>query len=258
MFELQLVISFLVGGLLISLQSLIAERVPSKWKGVVLTVPTTMAIGFFFTGLVKSPADISEIAIAVPATLAVTYVFIASMALLAKYGLVVSLLVSNLIWFLGAYILIVAGDLSLELSLGIFLVLITGSYLVIDNEDKPLKSFPMIFSNVAVRALFAGVIVVGVVYLSKTLGNIWGALMAVFPASMTSTLLIYFKTQGSEVIPFVSRSMFFPGSIGFVLYALVAGWSFPIVGIWWGTLVSYLSVFVFFGVWKFELRRRSS
>lgn len=256
MFELQLLVSFLVGGLLISLQSLIAERVPSRFKGIILTVPTTMAIGFLFTGLVKSPSDIYEIAVSVPATLAITYVFIAVIALLARYGMALSLFVASVVWFLGAYVLLVLPDLSLMGSLAVFAVLILLSFVIIEKDDVELKSFPMTFRNIVMRAAFGGLIIVGVVYFSKTLGNLWGALMAVFPASMTSTMLIYFKTQGKAVIPSVGRSMFFPGSLGFVLYALVAGWSFSVVGIWWGTVISYLAVFVFFGSWEMIRRCR--
>lgn len=260
MFELQLVISFFVGGLLISLQSLIAERVSSDWKGIVLTVPTTMAIGFLFTGLVTSPQDIYEIAVAVPITLSITYVFVALMGLLSRFGLVLSLFVSSLVWFLGAYTVLQLPSFDLESSLFVFGVVILLSYFVLklDKTEVELQSFPMTFWNIGLRALFAGLVVVGVVYFSKTLGNIWGALMAVFPASMSSTVVIYFVMQDKRTIPSVARSMFFPGSIGFVLYALVAAFSFGPLGIWWGTLVSYIAVFVFFVGWKLIRRCRRS
>lgn len=73
MFTLQVIISFLVGGLFIALQTLFGERVPLYWRGTVLTIPSTMAISFLFIGLTKSAGDIPAVATFFPAAIALAY-----------------------------------------------------------------------------------------------------------------------------------------------------------------------------------------
>lgn len=72
-FYIQLIVSFLVGGLFIALQTLIAERVSTLWRGVVLTIPSTLALGLFFIGLAKSPQDVVEASQIVPIALGIDY-----------------------------------------------------------------------------------------------------------------------------------------------------------------------------------------
>jgi hypothetical protein len=89
-----------------------------------------------------------------------------------------------------------------------------------------------------------------VVYLAHTLGNVWGGLFSAFPGSFTAILLIFYHVHGEKVISSVSKSLFFPGAIGFCVYAWIAGVTFPLYGIWIGTLLSYLFTFVFYWLYQ--------
>ncbi|MEK7524503.1 MAG: hypothetical protein AAB588_05760, partial [Patescibacteria group bacterium] len=94
-----------------------------------------------------------------------------------------------------------------------------------------------------------------VIFLSKTLGTTWGGLFSAFPATFASTFIIYYQLQGKESIPAVARSVFFPGSLGFIVYALAVAMSFPAIGIWIGTLLAYLATFAFFGIYYLIQKR---
>jgi uncharacterized membrane protein (GlpM family) len=103
----------------------------------------------------------------------------------------------------------------------------------------------MNFQHIFFRSILGGCIIALVVFLSKTLGNIWGGLFAVFPAVFTSTFVIYYHLHGKAVIPAVAKSVFFPGSVGFILYTWVATLTFPEIGIWLGTLACYVAYIMF-------------
>ncbi len=253
MFYLQLLTSFLVGGLLIASLSLIGERVPLKWRKIVLTVPTTIAIGFFFIGLTKTPADVTEASVIVPAALIPDYLFVLVFALLSKRNIFLNLVCSYAAWALSAKILLQFPPSSFAESFYLyFLPFVFLLYWLIGllPQEHQLKPVPFNIKHVAIRSLVGGSILVVVVYLAQTLGNIWGGLFSAFPGSFSAILLIFHHVHGAKVIPAVSKSLFFPGAIGFSLYAWIAGLTFPLYGIWIGTLLSYLATFVFYWLYQ--------
>lgn len=252
MFYLQLLTSFLVGGLLIASLSLLAERAPLKWRKILLTVPTTIAIGFFFIGLTKTPADVTEAAIIVPAALIPDYLFVLVFALLSRYNLFFNLLGSYTVYGLSAKILM---DFPPTTFIQSFLYFLPAIFLIYGltsllPQDHQLKSIPFNLNHVAIRSLVGGSILVLVVYLAHTLGNTWGGLFSTFPGSFTAILLIFHHVHGKKVIPALGKSLFFPGAFGFCLYAWVAGLTFPLYGIWIGSFISYLSTFVFYWLYQ--------
>ena len=106
MFLVQILVSFIVGGLFIALQTLIAERVTSAWRGIVLTIPSTLALGLLFVGLTKSPLDASEAAMVAPAALGICYAFVMGSAMLSQRGLAASICGGLLPWIVGAAIIL--------------------------------------------------------------------------------------------------------------------------------------------------------
>jgi len=106
MLYFQLIISFVVGGILIALQTLIAERVSLRWRGIILTIPTTVAISLLFIGIIKSPQDVADASISIPASLGASYTFVTMFTLFRNFGLVFSYIFSMLIWCLFAFLII--------------------------------------------------------------------------------------------------------------------------------------------------------
>ena len=107
LFELQLFISFLAGGLAIALTSLLAERTHGFWRSVILTVPTTLALGFLFIGITKTPGDVTQAALMVPAGLAPSYVFVVTFAILTRFNFLTAIVGGFALWTLLAAVLIV-------------------------------------------------------------------------------------------------------------------------------------------------------
>lgn len=244
----QLLISFLVGGIFIALQTLFGERVHGFWRGVVLTIPSTLALGLLFVGIAKTPLDSVEAAIVVPAALGPDYLYVAVFAALAALGFFWATIAGLVIWMLGAYFILQYPPENFATSTVIGLVLIVIGWLIVRKlpQIPHLKPFKMTPGQIAIRSFIGGTVIALIVFLSKTFGNIWGGLFSAFPAAFTSTFIIYYHWQGSHVIPAVAKSLFFPGSIGFIIYSGIAALAFPALGIWFGTLLAYAATFVFF------------
>lgn len=258
MFELQLLISFIVGGLFIALQTLIGERTKGMWRSIVLTIPSTSAMGLLFIGLTKTAGDVVSAAVVVPAATVPAYVFVVVFALLSNFGIAMSYILSLFGWLLSAYVLLLFPPQTFLASTFIYsLPILIPLYLFIRRlpQEASLKQFPMNFKHIVLRSLFGGFVVALVVVLAKTLGNVWGGLFSAFPASYTSTLLIYYHLQGSKVIPAVVRSLFFPGIFAFYIYAWVVMVTFPVFGIWLGTLFAYCATMLFYAAYYVMLKR---
>lgn len=257
-FTFKIIISFIAGGLFIALQTLIGERVRGFLRNVILTIPSTMALGLIFIGITKTPNDVVETARIIPAALASDYLFVTIFALLSAYGLFFSLAGSFFAWTLGAFLILKFPPETFLTSIFIYgLPLIIIGYLIVRilPQVPDLKPFPMNIKHIIFRSFIGGSVIALVVILSNTLGNIWGGLFSAFPAVFTSTFIIYTQLQGKKVIPSVSKSLFFPGSIGLIIYALVAAITFPIWGIWLGTLAAYSANFLFFWLSSFFYKR---
>jgi len=254
MLYIQLIISFVIGGILIALQTLIAERVSLKWRGIILTIPTTVAISLLFIGIVKSPEDVANASISIPASLGASYTFVTMFTLLRNFGLAVAYIVSILIWCGFAFLIVMFPPSDFVSSITIFCAIpVLLGYIIVSKcpQVVELKKFPMNPKHLFFRSLIGGFIVALSVALSKILGNVWGGIFSVFPAAFSSTFIIYYYLQGPKIIPSVTRSTFFPGVIGFILYAVVTAYTFPVYGIWVGTLIDYGVVIGFFLSWNF-------
>lgn len=247
-FALQLITSFIVGGLAIALQTLIAERVTGFWRSLVITVPLMLAMGLFFVGLTKSPQDVADVVRVVPAALGPDYLFVTVFAILASRGIILSLVGGLIAWSLSAYYILQFPPLSFTTSTLLYgLPTIILCYLITSQlrQESYLKPFPINGKTILLRSLVGGIIIALVVFFAKKFGNVWGGLLSAFPATFSSTLIIYYFLQGKHVIPSVAKAFFFPGFFGFIVYAFVAGLTFPAFGIWLGTLFSYGAYVIF-------------
>lgn len=252
-FVLKVVVSFFVGGAFIGLLTLFAERVPLKYRGLILTMPSTLAVGLFFIGLTKSPADVSQTVIAATASLLISsYLFVATFAFLShKYNFVFSLLFAFIVWSISTFLILTFTPSTFINALLVGIPFLFISYLIVSKLPQITTITPVPFKarHILIRSVLGGSIVVVTILLAKILGNKWGGIFVNFPAMFSTTFLIYYFTHGKQIIPSVSKSLFFPGSITFALYGLTAGFVFPIYGIWMGTLISYLAVFIFQFLW---------
>ena len=245
-------ISFICGGIAIALQTLLAERSSIQWRGVVLSIPSTLAIGLLFIGITQSPDVIPEATIIIPAVIGVVYLFVAVFGWFVRFGLWSGLMGAFVVWVIGASALVLFPPASLLTSIIIGLICIIIGYGVSYRLPKSgkLRSFPLNSKQIAGRSVIGGTVIGVAVLLANTLGPIWGGLFATFPAAFTSTFIIYYYIQGRQSISMVARSLFFPGSLGMIIYTVVVTYAMPTWGVWWGTLIGYILTGIFYMLWN--------
>ncbi len=257
---IQLIISFFVGGLFIALQTLLAEHAPLRWRGTILGIPSTSALGFFFIGLTKTAVDAADAVHIFPAAIGVTYLFVLIFTLLViRFDLLRSFIGAFAVWAIVAYTLLRFPPTTFATSIFYSLPIIIVSYAIIRRLPHVITFTPVPINgkNIVIRSLIAGSIIILVIILSKKIGNIWGGLFSAFPAVYTSTFLIYVLAHGKTIVPSVARSLFFPGTIGFIVYGWIVTVTFPIWGIWLGTLTAYVGTFLFYAVYQMSAKRFS-
>ncbi|KKQ72272.1 MAG: hypothetical protein US92_C0001G0193 [Candidatus Peregrinibacteria bacterium GW2011_GWA2_38_36] len=255
-FQIQVLVSFLVGGIVIAMQTLIGERLNAYWRGVVLALPITCALGVFFTGLATTTADAVRVATVVPAALFSDFFFVGVFAALSSFGLVTALFGGFLAFFVSAFFIILYPPSTFLISVLYGLPGIIIPYLVVrklPQVDK-FKVYPMNAKHILLRGLLGGSVIAIILILSKTLGNVWGGVASAFPIIFTSMFIIYYLLQGKSVIPSVAKSVFFPGALVYILHMYIAVLTFEKYGIWLGTLFAYIAVFVFLLAWSWGRR----
>lgn len=244
----QLAVSFVAGGVLIALLSLAAERVKPAMAGIILNLPSTMVLSFFFIGLTLGPARVGEIAPALPLTFGATLLFNVVYVLVAlrvrgKAASMAAATVSGLgFWFALTASLAYWRFNQPLLSVAGFAACFTVAHLAFRRIARDAAPVHMRFAtaDIVLRSCFAGAVIVSVVLLSKMLGVFWGGMFSAFPAANMSSMLILHRKQGAQALSGIVRNMPL-GAISPLVFLLTAAVAFPAFGTVGGTLASLVT-----------------
>ncbi len=264
LFAIQLICSFFIGGAVVALQSFVAEKAPKSLAGIVLSLPSTIIVNFFFLGMILVPSDFQKLLPLVPAPIAISLLFIAAYIYIAKwinilffksslskaqkiFIIFVTSIISSALWFLMSLPFAVYQFDNFILSLVIFVILAWLSHLIMARgshkykEEKALKYKP---AQQLGRAMFAGLMVATTVYFGHSMGAFWGGVIAMFPAAFLAAIVIihYYYSQEALFGFFKTVPL---GSTTLIIYALVSHYSFPVFGVLYGTCVCIVVSFVY-------------
>lgn len=248
LFYLQLLTSFIVGGIGATVLSLFAERASKKTAGLIIGLPTTIPIGYFFIAWTVSPSAIKEVApvslisLAAALIFLILYLKVARTLKLSKIPLIIASCVIALIgWLMVVLPFGFTHFSNLWLGLAIQLVVcFIGHTILMSNHkvDSQPRSINYTSLQKAVRAVFTGLIIVLTTYLSKTVGAEWGGVLSSFPAVFSSTLVILHVVHDTEFL----HHVFYNAALGHLqctVFIIVASFLFPLLGIIGGLLTTY-------------------
>ena len=246
LFFTKLAISFLVGGIWVTITTILAERYGSKIGGWIGGLPSTSLLALFFIGLTQSPAIASEATTVIPAAMGGFVLFILIYIWLVKSKKLFFSLATALVgWFL-VLVLIIYFDLeNYVLSLLIFLVLFLTSFLIIEKVFK-IKSAPMIkvkhtTGQIIGRALFGGFIIGFAVLMAKISGPVFGGIFAAFPAMFISVMIITYHDHGAEFSRAMAKPFMISASINVLIYTIAARYAYQYIdNLYLGTLLAIL------------------
>lgn len=244
LFLLKLVLSFLVGGAAITIGTVAAEKMGSNVGGIISGIPSTSAVTLFFVALVGTPRAAAEATTIAPLILGFNSLFLLLYAVFSRRGLLAGLGIPLALWLVFALGAVLLKFDSFPLAVVAFLVLFPLSYYVADQHlDLPVYgSHRVQFTplQLASRAVFAGWVIALGVYLSRVGGPVMGGVMSIFPAVYLSAFSIAYKARGIEFSRALVKPQMFSSMTNVMLYTMTVRYTYPTLGILWGTLLAYV------------------
>lgn len=240
-----LFLAFAVGSLWVSIITVIAEKRGSVLGGILGGLSSTSAFSFFFIGINQSSNAAVQATTVFPLAFGVTSAYLFFYAFFAQKGFIRGITVSLLIWFSASALIVFSGlsDFAFALIGGTVISVLTYFFfkkLKLQNLKGEKKVYK--FYEIILRGVGAGSLVLFSVFLSQFGGPVLGGIAAAFPAVFTSTLVILNRSRGTEFSRSMTKPLVLSGILTIIPFSVAVRYLFPSLGIWLGTLVSYLLV----------------
>lgn len=244
LFLSQVLLSFLIAGSWIAFSSLVAERLGTRAGGLIANLPANLLISLLFVTFVRDVDYVAQAVLAVPAGLINTTIFLLVFVMCLGWGLLMASLVSLGTWFAIALLLNHIGQVNLLLGIlcyavFVILVIITLEKVMADTAVEAVRK-DYSKSQIAGRAVFSGAVVAAVVLISKFSPPYFTGIFATFPAMLFTTMFILSRSQGPLFARSVGKVLVLTTS-NLLIYALAVYFTYPQLGVAYGTIVSYLA-----------------
>ncbi|MCJ7826084.1 DUF3147 family protein [Patescibacteria group bacterium] len=238
-------LSLVVGSTWITLSTIIAEKVSGKLGGLIAGLPSTAVVSLLFIGFTQGTDAAVRASLIVPFSSGLYCFFFISYLILSKKGFKQALFGSLAVWFSFAIIASFFKPQSMFISIILWLLLISSCILwTVKNIDIKEKQIPkkITSSSVWFKAILSGIVISSVVLLSKVAGPTWGGIFATFPALTISAFLITVKSGGVEFTRLLAKNILISTTTTIGLFAILTYLLYPLIGIWLGTVISYLAL----------------
>lgn len=234
-------LSFVIAATWVSMATLVAERLGTRMGGVIATLPSTLVVALYFMAVEEGVGFATDVAALVPAEMAINTVFLALFIAFSRRGLPTALSAALGGWTLLSAILYLSDPEGLWPSMVVFVAAAAGTTLWLRRRHPTPqvagRHVSYTATEVSFRGLFAGAIIALSVLLASVSGPVIGAILSVFPAIFTSTMVILYLRQGPEFTGATGSTMIL-GSVNVVGYSAVLVYALPAFGAVWGTLLA--------------------
>ncbi|MGI9274893.1 MAG: hypothetical protein ACR2PT_08605 [Endozoicomonas sp.] len=254
-----LLLKILVSVAAVVLLSVVAERVSTRAAGVLSGFPLGTGITLFFIGLEQGTEFVAQGAfhtsIGFAATLMLAWSWYQMTIRFEKMQVLLAVLVSIGMFFLTAAVLrqIPANAVTALLVPVCAIFLAIRKMGAIENavvEGSVKAGWPVLL----IRAFLAAMVVVTITGLANLVGPEWSGLLSAFPVTVFPLLLIIHITYGPRQLNTIIKN--YPYGLGsLVLYACSVHWTYPLLGVYLGTVVS-LSLAVIYILIYYQLSYR--
>jgi len=243
----QVLLSFVIAGTVIALLTLLAERFGSRVGGLIVNLPSNILITLIFITVTQGVTFMQGMVPAIPVGMLIDTFFLVVFIALLRVNLLVSILGSLGCWAALAFLANRIRLESLEYNVLIYMGVTILVYLFVEfswkipavgKSDKRYTTRQM-----AVRAIFAGGIVGSVVLLSHYVPAYLTGIVSTFPAVLFSTMVILAIARGKAFARATGKIMII-SSTNIVIYALGVYYTYPLLGIVAGTILSFMAAFL--------------
>lgn len=240
---IRIALSFVIAGVWIATATFLGERLGSRKAGLIANMPSNILISLLFVSLTRGPEYAASATAGVPMGMMIDTFFLVAFIFALKEGLWPALAIALATWAIFAVIvLMLLPPLGFLASIIVYLVVagllfvFTDAKLGVKKTDKKPVKFS--WKIAAVRAFFAGSVVAGAVAIAQVAPPYMTGVLATFPAALTSALVILAGSQGIAFTQATGKILILSSS-NIIVYTTCAGILFPVIGPWWGTLVSF-------------------
>lgn len=239
---LKVFLSFFVGGGVIILVTFLAEKLGSRVGGILSGFPTTILVSLLFIGVVLGPEAAQTASVSTLITLSIFGIFCSAYAYLYPKGIKMALPIAIAFWLVASLPFVQFKVQSLPLALSIFAGIAGISYFILSRKNV-IAEEKMVFLKkpqwgYAVRFFLGGGVIGLASWLSLTMGEVVGGVMAGFPAAAVSSIIILNAVASNAFAANYIKNQFFGGVINCSLYILAVYFFYPLVGVWAGTLIA--------------------
>lgn len=246
-FLLNIILSFIVGSIWITLTTIIAERSGTRLGGLIGGLPSTMVVAFLFIGLTKGDVAVFDGTVMVPIIEGVDFILIILISIISSRNFWLGILAGLVAWAALSYVSLLLNP-SLVISL-IALILIASLAFIYFNNQARYKSRPGInarynLRQVSFRAFFGGSIIVIAVLAANFSGPILGGIFATFPAVFLSTLILLYLQNGMDFTGATMKSMVISSAITTTTFAIVLRYTVISFGIIYSIIIAYVASLV--------------
>jgi hypothetical protein len=244
-----LIIKIIVTILFVLILSLLAEYVSPKVSGIISGIPTGTAIILFFYALEQGTDFASQSSLFNLVGMLSMQVFIYLYFRASSKNGKINIFISSIIATIGYLIVIFLlkqfqfNILTAPIIPLISIPLFTYLFKKIDNtiiKNKVKLSTKILF----IRAIVASVVILLVTSIAQIVGPKWAGLFSAFPTTLFPLILIIHDTYGKEHVHTIIKNV--PkGQWSMVIYVISVFFLYPLLGVYLGTLISYLLVILY-------------
>ena len=240
---MEIALSFVLAGVWISGATLLGEKLGSKRAGLITNLPSSILLSLIFMALTMGPEYAAATTKGIPVGMTIDTLFTFVFILMARKGLSKALTISLIVWAITAYVFIkLIPPLGMVGAIGLY-VLVTALCFILAEGVLHIRSVPhkettFSWKQILLRALFAGTVVAGAVTIAQFAPPYMTGILATFPAVLSSTLVIFTLSQGADFARATGKILILSSS-NIIIYAWIAGLTFPSLGPWIGTILSF-------------------
>ncbi len=243
--------------------TLVAERLSTRFAGVLLGFPLGAGLTFFFTGIEQGPRFVAESAPWSIQGLSATLVFCLLYSQTGKRvteGSALALLLPTFLGLTGffgtaCFLQYVIQDQP-WLRMAVVIIIFVGVAVFFRLTPSPAvrRRVPTTALILASRALFAAGVIVVITAMAETVGSRWSGIFAAFPTTVLPTVWVLHYHYGGQTIQALFREIPL-GMLAIVIFACSVYFAFPWLGVYCGILISYAVAFLYLLFYEFLLRR---
>ncbi|MFH1257410.1 MAG: DUF3147 family protein [Candidatus Micrarchaeota archaeon] len=241
LFLLKLILAFISGAVVVTLTTVISERISTKYGGIFAAMPNTMVITTIFIAWTQNVQAAVEATTSAPIGIMglfcfyITY-FYSSMKWPKSYLKPIAM--ALIAWFIVA---IIGSTIRLDWSfsaIGVALFSIPAFYILYRQKPNPqMRKERATIKELMIRGIFSGTVVAVGVIIAKYLSIYFGGTMAAFPAVLTSAFAILHYKYGSAYVREFLRTVPF-GTLSLFVFAYSANQLFLVVGMVYGIIIA--------------------